>query len=276
MRRPDADVCADDRPQTAAFVVVEEDVVGAFTWSAHRIDVWHAQLAYATSFVPRALRALHACGVEHVAHALYLFEDALTSGIRLCPPSSPVYVHDGARHGGVGVHLTTESLMRAASFGALTPTALDEAFALIQRFQHLAVVMALVELGTTVYRAATPNDDPNHLSLPPDERALVEPALRFVAAVLQAEPHGDTRRKLRFVVGAPFVDAAADGAVLSLQVAFEPTPALAPTAGYDAFVRLLANGVRSVSDEPFYTLDAIRHRMMWRDASPTRMHAADA
>jgi hypothetical protein len=237
------------------------------------VAFWRAQFAYSSSFCPLVIQFLHERGVDSLPQARFLIDDA-KNGIVFYPSTLPMFVQTAGGNGNVFVNMTTASLAQATSFFEFDESALSAEFAAIKRSQHLAVLMVLVELCVMQRRCNAPIDHPENLPLRDDEIALLEPSIRFVVALLKAEPHGNTRRRLSFTLGSHLTVTS----VLGLRVAFEPKRELAHIAGYNEFVRLVAHGVKNChmcgweSRAPFYDIDDIL-RMVSTQA--TRMRSAD-
>ena len=243
-----------------------------------RVDFWRERFKYASSFVPLVMDCLRDHGVDALPQVRFLVEDAL-SGVVFYPPTSPLFVPVAGRGGGVFVHMTTESLLNATSFLAFDEDSLRAEFETIKRSRNLAVLMVLVELHTMLHDYNADADDPMpRSSLHADYVVLLEQSVRFLVTVLTAEPHGNTRRKLSFTFGSRLT--ASDG-VLSLQVAFEPTPELARMVGYTEFSQLMSSGVQHCrmceqwsSQDPFYSADDILKMVSERRRNaPTQMRS---
>ena len=261
--------------------VGEIDETPAPPWTAdgnardlrRRMTFWRERFDYASSFAPRVLQCLHDQGVDSLPQARFLVDDAL-SGVMFYPPSSQLFVPSAGRCGGVFVHMTTERLLNATSILAFDEGPLRAEVEAIRRSQNLAILMVLVELCDMLQQSTTCP------SLHANDVALLAPSVRFIVAVLTAEPHGNTRRKLSFTIGSHL---ATSESPVSLQVAFEPTPELAHLVGYAEFSQLVASGVRNcrasdqwASQGPFYSADAIvRMASERRRNAPKRMRSAD-
>lgn len=243
----------------------------------HLVAFWCAQFAYSSSFCPLIIQFLHERDVDSLPQVRFLIDDT-KNGIVFYPSTLPMFVETTGGYGCVFVNMTTPSLAKATSFFEFDEAALSAEFAAIKRSQHLAVLMVLVELCVMQRRSNEPTDHPEHLPLHDREIALLEPSIRFIVALLKAEPHGNTRRRLSFTLGSHLTTTS----VLGLKVAFEPTPELAHIAGYTEFVRLVANGVKNchmcgwASCAPFYDIDDILHMVsMQKYVAPKRMRSAD-
>jgi hypothetical protein len=247
------------------------------------VAFWRAQFAYSSSFCPLVIQFLHERGVDSLPQARFLIDDA-KNGIVFYPSTLPMFVQSAGGNGNVFVNMTTASLAQATSFFEFDESALSAEFAAIKRSQHLAVLMVLVELCVMQRRSNAPIDHPEHLPLRDDEIALLEPSIRFVAALLKAEPHGNTRRRLSFTLGSHLTATSvlSTTSVLGLRVAFEPKRELAHIAGYTEFVRLVAHGVKNChmcgweSRAPFYDMDDILRMVSTQTyVAPKRMRSAD-
>lgn len=252
-----------------------------------RVGFWRDRFAYASAFTQRVMHCLCENGFETLPHVLFLLEDAspdgAAAGLLFYPSttplllSSPVSTVDG-HQGGVFVQMTTAVLAHATSFFAFDADVLQKEFECIGRCQHLAVLMVLVELCALLRRSDAATGDPSEPSLHADDAALLAPAIRFIVALLRAEPHGNTRRKLAFTVGSRL---SPTDHILAMHVAFEPTPELAHFAGYAEYTRLVASCVEKARSsgwaarERFYTMDAILQMARRRQRVPPKRMRTD-
>jgi hypothetical protein len=240
-----------------------------------RVNFWRERFSYASSFAPLVMQCLHDQGVHMLPQARFLIEDA-SSGVIFYPPASQLFVQTAGRRGDVFVYMTTDSLLNATSFLAFDEDALRVEFETIKRHQHLAVLIVLVELCAMQRHANLDTDDAMYLSLHADDLVLLEQSVHFIVALLKAEPHGNTRRKLSFTFGSRLKSS---DHVIALQVAFEPTPELAHIVGYTEFSRLVSSGVKNChmcewsSQDPFYSADDILQMVSERRSK--RMRSAD-
>lgn len=249
-----------------------------------RVGFWRDRFAYASAFTQRVMHCLRDNGFETLPQVMFLLEDAspdgAAAGLLFYPSTTPLLLSTVDGHqGGVFVQMTTAVLAHATSFFAFDADVLQREFECIGRCQHLAVLMLLVELCALQRRSDVATGDPREPSLHSDDAALLEPAIRFIVALLRAEPHGNTRRKLAFTVGSRL---SPTDHILAMQVAFEPTPALAHLVGYAEYTRLVASCVEKARSsgwatrERFYTMDAILQMARRRQrAAPKRMRTDD-